>query len=114
MDHVHGAACLMCAPERLLDYVLHEPLTRCRQAPSATLVLAWEKKVYLMDVPLAGLPGAAPPEHSAASRGPTALPPARVIKSWESEHVVRCCLFVSLHIKSAFTLHCPDEACTVP
>ena len=45
-----------------------------------------------MDVPLAGLPGAALPEQSVAGRGPAALPPARVIRSWESEYVVRCFL----------------------
>ena len=60
--------------------------------------------MYLMDVPLAGLPGAASPEHSAASRGPMALPPARVIKSWESEHVVCCCFVLSLHIESALLM----------
>ena len=79
-----------------------EALTCCRQAPSATLVLAWEKKVYLMDVPLAGLPGAAPPDHTAASRGPMALPPARVTKSWESEYVVCCTFPASIHIEPAW------------
>ncbi len=63
-----------------------------RQVPSATLVLAWEKKIYLMDVPLAGLPGAAPSEGQAATpRGPTGPAPARVLKSWASEHTVSLC-----------------------
>lgn len=61
-----------------------------------------------MDVPLAGLPGAAPPEHSAASRGPMALPPARVIKSWESEHVVCRCFVVCMHVELALLI-CHEE-----
>ena len=91
-----------------LDMCPNQPLTCCRQAPSATLVLAWERKIYLMDVPLAGLPGAAPPEHSAASRGPMALPPARVIKSWESEHVVCRCFVVCMHVEFALLI-CHEE-----
>ena len=58
-----------------------------RQAPSAILALAWEKKLYIMDVPLAGLPGAAPPE-SGGGRGLSAPAPARVLKSWDLEHLV--------------------------
>ncbi|KAL0018560.1 hypothetical protein WJX77_004866 [Trebouxia sp. C0004] len=60
-----------------------------KQLPSATLVLAWEKKIYLMDVPLAGLPAMAAGEaQAAAPRGLSAPPPARVLRSWESEHTV--------------------------
>ncbi len=57
--------------------------------PSAALVLAWEKKIYLMDVPLAGLPASATGEAQAATpRGLSAPPPARVLRSWDSEHTV--------------------------
>ncbi|DBA69468.1 TPA: hypothetical protein ACH3X2_012810 [Trebouxia sp. C0005] len=60
-----------------------------KQLPSATLVLAWEKKIYLMDVPLAGLPGTAAGEaQAAASRGLSTPPPARVLRSWDTEHTV--------------------------
>ena len=53
------------------------------------LVLAWEKKIYLMDVPLAGLPATAGGEaQAAAPRGLSAPSPARVLRSWDSEHTV--------------------------
>ncbi|KAL3136710.1 hypothetical protein ABBQ38_005943 [Trebouxia sp. C0009 RCD-2024] len=50
-----------------------------------------------MDVPLSGLPGAAPSEQGALNRGPAALPPARVLKSWESDHVVAGVCWLNEH-----------------
>ena len=71
------------------SYQTVETTCICRQLPSAVLVLAWEKKIYLMDVPLAGLPVAAAGEaQAAAPRGLSAPPPARVLRSWDSEHTV--------------------------
>jgi len=71
------------------SYQTIQSTCNCRQLPSATLVLAWEKKIYLMDVPLAGLPGTAAGEaQAAAPRGLSAPPPARVLRSWDSEHTV--------------------------
>ncbi len=73
----------------MISYQTSSSNDDCRQLPSAALVLAWEKKIYLMDVPLAGLPATAAGEVQAASpRGLSAPPPARVLRSWDSEHTV--------------------------
>ncbi|KAL0048183.1 hypothetical protein WJX82_009442 [Trebouxia sp. C0006] len=92
---LHNLARLPDAREGCLPYPTWRLRTHAgsssptKQLPSAVLVLAWEKKIYLMDVPLAGLPATAGGEaQAAAPRGLSAPSPARVLRSWDSEHTV--------------------------
>lgn len=86
-----------------------------RRTPSASLVLAWEKKIYLMDVPLAA--AAQPTSLDPASpspRAPATPRPARVLKSWDIEHVVSNCYQVLYCLACCQFLHwhaAPSKGC---
>ena len=81
--------CAICPVSVVATLMLMHAAAFGRRTPSASLVLAWEKKIYLMDVPLAAAAQPVGPDPSSPSpKCPATPPPARVLKSWDIEHVV--------------------------